>query len=102
MGHEHSADGNIHCNQQFVIKTDPQNCDYELAMGLERIVDTWDPKDSETMELVSSEERREMQSNPMIRLEKTIRNEAKELDDKQRLRALAKIQKSREDTYSLN
>lgn len=101
-GHEHSADGRIFCNQTFIIRTDPKNDDYELAEGLRRKVETWDAKDSETIELVDPETRRKMNNDPMFRVEQTVRNVKKEKSDKERLRELEDLQFEREDTYILN
>ncbi|CAJ1456891.1 unnamed protein product, partial [Effrenium voratum] len=41
---EKSADGSAHCNQRFVIRTDPKNDDYELSEGLRRKMESWDHK----------------------------------------------------------
>jgi len=97
-----SADYSAHCNQRFVIRTDPKNDDYELAEGLRRKVETWDTKDTETIELVDPETRSKMQSDPMFRAEKTIRDAKKERSDKERLADLQDLRDEREDTYSLN
>merc|ERR1712187_1021430 len=97
-----SADGGVHGNQRLVIRTDPKNCDYELVEGLRRKVETWEAKDSETMELHDPETRRQMQNDPMFKAEKTIRDLRKEKSDKERLSDLEELQAEREDTYSLN
>ena len=70
-----SADGSAHCNQRFVIKTDPKNDDYELAEGLRKKVETWDNRDSETIGLVDPETRRKMENDPMFKVEKTLRGD---------------------------
>jgi coiled-coil domain-containing protein 130 len=97
-----SADGGVHCNQCFVIRTDPKNCDYELVEGLRRKVQTWDPKSAGTVELVDPETRREMSADPMFRAEKTIRDKQRERSNKERLADLEDLQAEREDTYELN
>lgn len=97
-----SADGGVHCNQRFVIRTDPKNRDYELAEGLRRRVQTWDAKDAGTIELVDPETRRQMDGDPMLKVEKTIRDAKKEKSDKERLADLEDLQAEREDHYSLN
>mmetsp|Transcript_58065 Transcript_58065/g.119968 ORF Transcript_58065/g.119968 Transcript_58065/m.119968 type:complete len:277 (+) Transcript_58065:126-956(+) len=79
---ERSANGRAHCNQRLVIRTDPKNDDYELAEGLRRKIEAWDSKDSETLELVDPETRRQMEADPMFRVEKTIRDMQKERNDK--------------------
>jgi len=99
---EDSADGSAHCNQRFVIRTDPKNDDYELAEGLVRKVETWDSKDSETIELVDPETRRQMNLDPMFKAEKTIRDKQREKTEKQRLADLQELQDERQDAYSLN
>jgi len=99
---EKSADGKIHCNQNFIIRTDPKNDDYALVEGLRRKVETWDPKDAETLELPDQETRRQMDLDPMFKVEKTVRDMSKEKSTKQRLAALEALQAEREDTYSLN
>lgn len=101
-GHEKSADGKIFCNQHFLIRTDPKGNDYELAEGLNRTVETWDAKDSETIELADPETRRKMENDPMFRVEKTMRDKQKEKDEKERLADLQELQEEREDSYSLN
>lgn len=99
---EQSADGNIFCNQRFVIRTDPKNRDYELAEGLRKAVNTWDPKDTETMELPDPEEKRQMQIDPMFKLEKTTRDKKRERSEKERLMDLYDIKAELEDDYDLN
>eukprot|EP00439_Symbiodinium_sp_Y106_P077912 s200_g16.t2 len=96
---ERSANGRAHCNQRLVIRTDPKNDDYELAEGLRRKIEAWDSKDSETLELVDPETRRQMEADPMFRVEKTIRDMQKERNDKARLSDLQDLQDEREDSY---
>eukprot|EP00401_Gymnodinium_catenatum_P017625 CAMPEP_0117475000 /NCGR_PEP_ID=MMETSP0784-20121206/9570_1 /TAXON_ID=39447 /ORGANISM="" /LENGTH=265 /DNA_ID=CAMNT_0005269235 /DNA_START=51 /DNA_END=845 /DNA_ORIENTATION=- len=97
-----SVDHSAHCNQRFVIRTDPKNTDYELAEGLRRAVQEWSHTSSETAELIDPEVRRQMESDPMFKVEKTMRNLQKEKNDKERLVDLEHLQADREDTYSLN
>lgn len=97
-----SANGSAHCNQRFVIRTDPKNDDYELAEGLRKKVEVWDNKDSETIELADPETKRRMQSDPMFRVEKTLRDLQKERSDKERLADLQDMQADREDAYGWN
>mmetsp|Transcript_88874 Transcript_88874/g.157447 ORF Transcript_88874/g.157447 Transcript_88874/m.157447 type:complete len:309 (+) Transcript_88874:57-983(+) len=99
---EESADGSAHCNQRLVIRTDPQNDDYALEEGLVRKVESWDNKDSETIELVDPETRRQMSLDPMFKAEKTIRDKQREKSEKERLADLQDLQDEREDAYSLN
>eukprot|EP00931_Biecheleriopsis_adriatica_P103209 TRINITY_DN78073_c0_g1_i1.p1 TRINITY_DN78073_c0_g1~~TRINITY_DN78073_c0_g1_i1.p1 ORF type:complete len:315 (-),score=65.56 TRINITY_DN78073_c0_g1_i1:74-1018(-) len=99
---ELSADGSVHCNQRLVIRTDPQNDDYALVEGLRRKVETWQSKDSETIELVDPETRRQMSADPMFRVEKTVRDKQRERSDKERLADLQDLQDEREDAYGLN
>eukprot|EP00439_Symbiodinium_sp_Y106_P077373 s200_g16.t1 len=99
---ERSANGRAHCNQRLVIRTDPKNDDYELAEGLRRKIEAWDSKDSETLELVDPETRRQMEADPMFRVEKTIRDMQKERNDKARLSDLQDLQDEREDSYGWN
>lgn len=104
VGHERSADGRIYCNQQFVIQTDPANRDYKLVEGMEHVNNEYDQTSAAGQRKIveGKAEREEMETDPMFKLEKTIRNKQKEADDKIRLRALIQDQKEREDTYSLN
>ena len=44
------------CGQRFIIKTDPQNRDYEFVSGLHRKVDTFDVKDIGTREFDDKEQ----------------------------------------------
>ncbi|CAK9088489.1 Coiled-coil domain-containing protein 130 (9 kDa protein) [Durusdinium trenchii] len=97
-----SANGTAHCNQRFVIRTDPKNDDYELAEGLRRKVEVWDSQDSETLELVDPETRRRMDTDPMFRVEKTLRDRQKEKSNKERLADLQDLQADREDAYGWN
>ncbi|CAE7939894.1 CCDC130 [Symbiodinium necroappetens] len=99
---ERSANGRAHCNQRLVIRTDPKNDDYELAEGLRRKIEAWDSKDSETLELVDPETRRQMEADPMFRVEKTTRDMQKERNDKARLSDLQDLQDEREDSYGWN
>lgn len=101
-GHEKSADGKIFCNQRFVIRTDPKNDTYDLTEGLRRKVEVWEAKDSETIELRDPETKRQMESDPMFRAEKTMRDKNRERSLKERLADLEELQAEREDTYSLN
>lgn len=102
VGHEKSADGRVYCNQRFVIRTDPQNEDYALVEGLRRKVDTWDAADAENLELTDPETRRKMETDPMFKVEKTIRDTQREKSQKERLAILQDMQDEREDTYALN
>merc|ERR1711924_33234 len=104
VGHEKSADGRIYCNQQFVWKTDPENRDYALAEGLERVNHECDQTTSAGQHRIveNNQERRDMEADPMFKLEKTIRDKEKEAEDKNRLRALIRDQKNHEDTYAQN
>lgn len=97
-----SANGSAHCNQRFVIRTDPKNDDYELAEDLRKKVEIWDNKDSETLELNDPETRRRMDADPMFRVEKTLRDLQKERSDKERLADLQELQDDREDAYGWN
>eukprot|EP00746_Dinoflagellata_sp_MGD_P003910 gnl/MRDRNA2_/MRDRNA2_107570_c0_seq1.p1 gnl/MRDRNA2_/MRDRNA2_107570_c0~~gnl/MRDRNA2_/MRDRNA2_107570_c0_seq1.p1 ORF type:complete len:388 (-),score=88.68 gnl/MRDRNA2_/MRDRNA2_107570_c0_seq1:30-1193(-) len=106
VGHERSADGRIYCNQQFVIKTNPETRAYDLVEGWEE-VNVGDGADQTSAEgqrqwMENNKETSEKEQDAMFKLEKTIRNKEKEADDKVRLRALIHDQKEREDTYSLN
>jgi coiled-coil domain-containing protein 130 len=97
-----SADGKIYCNQRFVIRTDPKNGDYQLVEGLRRKVETWSNEDAGTLELPDPETRRQMDSDPMLKTEKTIRNKQRERNDKERLADLLDLRDEREDAYALN
>jgi len=99
---ELSADGTVHCNQRWVIKTDPENDDYACVEGLRKKVETWDAKDTGTIELVDPETRRKMVADPMFKVEKTIRDVKKEKSDKERLVDLQDLMDEREDIYSVN
>ena len=44
------------CGQRFIIKTDPQNRDYEFVFGLRRKVETFDVKDIGTREFDEKEQ----------------------------------------------
>jgi len=102
-GHEKSVDGQVYCNQRFVIRTDPKNADYELVEGLRRKVETWTPGDDDgTLELPDPETRRQMDSDPMVKAEKTIRNAQRERSQKERLAELQDLRDDREDAYALN
>lgn len=102
VSHENSADGQAYCNQRFVIRTDPKNGDYELVEGIRRKVETWSNEDAETLELPDPETRRQMDSDPMVKAEKTIRNFQRERSQKERLADLQELRDDREDTYALN
>lgn len=102
VGHEKSVDGSLYCNQRFVIRTDPKNGDYELVEGLRRKVETWNPEDAGTLELPDPETRRQMDSDPMVKAEKTIRNVQRERSQKERLAELQDLRDEREDAYALN
>jgi len=102
VGHEKSVDGRVYCNQQFVIRTDPRNGDYELAEGLRRKVEAWDPADSEGISFTDPAIRSKMEADPMFRIEQTQRDAAKEARDKERARELEALQLDREDAYALN
>jgi coiled-coil domain-containing protein 130 len=102
VGHEKSADGQVYCNQRFTIRTDPKNADYELVEGIRRKVETWTPSEAGTLELPDPETRRQMDSDPMFKAEKTIRNAQRERSQKERLAELQDLQDDREDAYALN
>lgn len=104
VGHEKSADGRIYCNQQFVWKTDPENRDYELAEGLEKVNHECDQTSSAGQHVIveAQQERRDMEADPMFKLEKTIRDKEKEAHDKERLRALMLERKNQKDAYAVN
>lgn len=102
VGHEKSADGQVYCNQRFCIRTDPKNSDYELVEGLRRKIETWSNEDAGTIELPDPETRRQMDSDPMVKVEKTIRNAQREKSQKERLADLQDLQDEREDAYALN
>lgn len=97
-----SRDKSIHCNNDLVIRTDPRNCDYELAQGLHRVVVNWDPKDSGTYELPDTETRQQMQQDPMFKLEQTMETRAREVAQKKATYELQKMQVDMGDSYSLN
>ncbi|CAD7940177.1 unnamed protein product [Amoebophrya sp. A120] len=79
-----SVNGKTHCNQEWVIRTDPKNCDYELVSGCERPKGQSGFRSAHEMKGVADVEkvteldplymdldaRREMKNDPMFRLEK--------------------------------
>lgn len=102
-GPETSADHSLYCNQRFCIRTDPQNSDYAILEGLRRKNETWTPGgDTGTVELLDPETRRQMNEDPMVKAEHTIRDKQRERSQKQRLDDLIDLQDEREDTYALN
>jgi len=101
-GHDQSADGGVHCNQRFVIRTDPKNDDYELVEGLRRKVQTWEAEDAGNVWFHDSNTRQKMAEDPMFRVEKVGRDLARERSEKKRFFDLEELQAEREDTYALN
>lgn len=99
---EKSADGRIYCNERFVIRTDPEHRDYKLVEGLRRKAETWDPADAETIELPDSDTRREMDADPMFKMDHTNRIKEKTQRENQRLRELLELQEDRSDAYAAN
>lgn len=57
------------CGQRFIIKTDPQNRDYEFVFGLRRKVETFDAKDIGTREFKDEKEQAIMRMDAIRSLE---------------------------------
>lgn len=58
-----------YCDTQLVIRTDPKGRDYEYVSGVRRKVDEFAPEDNETARLMSEEEKKRLEADPLFRLE---------------------------------
>ena len=59
------------CPQQFVIETDPKNCDYRMVSGVRRKNEAWEPEEANVIPLPDDAEKQRMASDAMFRLEHT-------------------------------
>eukprot|EP00040_Diaphanoeca_grandis_P018560 m.97666 g.97666 ORF g.97666 m.97666 type:complete len:346 (+) comp26999_c0_seq1:195-1232(+) len=57
------------CDGTIVIETDPKNDDYKITEGGKRKAETWAPKEAGTMELMSDDTKKQIEQDPMYKLE---------------------------------
>ncbi|EER09486.1 Cell cycle control protein cwf16, putative [Perkinsus marinus ATCC 50983] len=76
------------CENPFVIRTDPEHAGYSLESGCTKCAMEWDPKSAGTIEVIDPETRRDMDNDPMFKLEKTVTDEGRVRNQKDGLRAL--------------
>ncbi|KAF4703711.1 hypothetical protein FOZ62_018341, partial [Perkinsus olseni] len=76
------------CENPFVIRTDPEHAGYSLESGCTKCAMEWDPKSAGSIEVIDPETRRDMENDPMFKLEKTVTDEGRVKTQKDGLRAL--------------
>ncbi|KAF4676527.1 hypothetical protein FOL47_005963 [Perkinsus chesapeaki] len=76
------------CENPFVIRTDPEHAGYSLESGCTKCVMEWDAKKAGSIEAVDPEIRRDMDNDPMFKLERTITDEGRVKAQKNDLRAI--------------
>eukprot|EP00918_Siedleckia_nematoides_P106726 GHVU01232825.1.p1 GENE.GHVU01232825.1~~GHVU01232825.1.p1 ORF type:complete len:319 (+),score=55.60 GHVU01232825.1:124-1080(+) len=90
------------CNNLLAIQTDPQNADYVLTQGLRRKIETYDPKDAETIELPDKEEIDRRKADAMYKLEVTTVRETAMTAKQEALQDLIDLREARENDLALN
>ncbi|CAG8669018.1 16898_t:CDS:10 [Dentiscutata erythropus] len=65
------------CDNWIEIHTDPKNAEYVVVNGARKKVETWEPEDSETIQLKDEEEAKKLADNALYKLEHSINDERK-------------------------
>eukprot|EP00041_Stephanoeca_diplocostata_P039510 m.1633511 g.1633511 ORF g.1633511 m.1633511 type:complete len:386 (+) comp25409_c0_seq7:383-1540(+) len=89
------------CDGTIIIETDPKNDDYKIVQGAKKKQETWSEKSTETMQLMDTEEKKQLEADPMFRLEHGVQDEIKAKKRSVGLRGLLSI-KSKDDYYERN
>eukprot|EP00049_Salpingoeca_infusionum_P019571 m.362486 g.362486 ORF g.362486 m.362486 type:complete len:338 (+) comp20528_c0_seq1:107-1120(+) len=91
------------CDNKFTFETDPKNCDYRITEGARRKVETWDPADTQTIDLPDQEEKDKRARDAMYRLEHVAADEKKAKEAKPAMVQLMHFQKATmEQDYDTN
>ncbi|KAF0490129.1 DUF572-domain-containing protein [Gigaspora margarita] len=65
------------CDNWIEIHTDPKNAEYVVVSGARKKIETWEPEDSETIQLADEEEAKKLADNALYKLEHSINDERK-------------------------
>eukprot|EP01137_Pigoraptor_chileana_P032872 Opistho-2@22966 len=91
------------CDNWFEIQTDPKNTAYNVVAGARGKNETWEAKDSETIDLKDDDEhKKRLVDDAMYRLEHGENDKKKAQEQKPRLTQLQDIQEKWKDDYDLN
>ncbi|RHZ59516.1 hypothetical protein Glove_363g7 [Diversispora epigaea] len=77
------------CDNWIEIHTDPKSSEYIVVNGARKKVETWEPEDTETIQLKDEEEAKKLVDNAFYKLEQTVKDEEK---SKQALPILTRLQ----------
>ncbi|CAG8607968.1 24698_t:CDS:2 [Cetraspora pellucida] len=65
------------CDNWIEIHTDPKNAEYVVVSGARQKIETWEPEDSETIQLKDEEEAKKLADNALYKLEHSVNDERK-------------------------
>ena len=92
------------CDQKFVIKTDPENDTYNMAEGMRKMEQDFEPESNDSLIVATSDEDRHLlATDPIFRLQHEKEDRRKALSAKDHLESLIDLQDSqREKDYDMN
>jgi len=73
------------CANPIVIETDPKACEYNVAKGATRKVETYDAAEAGTVEMIGKDERKKIEADPFTKLEHKQAVVAKAVDERPRV-----------------
>ncbi|XP_066936629.1 coiled-coil domain-containing protein 130 homolog isoform X2 [Clytia hemisphaerica] len=90
------------CDQFFEIRTDPQNCDYEILSGCRRKEERWDTEAAGNVQTTHREVKEKMMTNAMFQLEHNAEDKVKVKKLAPTLTRLEEIRDTWDDDFSVN
>ena len=90
------------CEQHFEIQTDPANCEYVILSGARRKEERWDAKANEQIEMTEYKDKQQLMTNPMFKLEHTVKDKKKLHTVIPTLNEIQDLQEDKRDDYLLN
>jgi coiled-coil domain-containing protein 130 len=94
----------IKCDQNMVIKTDPENRTYEMAEGMRKMEQEFEPEANDSIIKATTDEERDLlATDPMYRLQHDKEDKRRALSAKEHLESLIDLQDSqKERDYDMN
>ena len=92
------------CDQSFVIKTDPENDTYNMAEGMRKMEQDFEPELNDSIVIATTDaERNLLATDPIFRLQHEKEDKRRALSAKEHLESLIDLQDSqREKDYEMN
>ena len=87
------------CSGPIVMKTDPEHRDYAIVSGAKRKVESYDPQDARTIELMGEKEKAKLAQDPMFHLEHKAKDQDVAKNDNEHLEKLLEM---RSDQFEMD